>query len=588
MLYEKLSSFFNLINIKQNNLILIISVIVGIFSGLAAVLLKHTVHFVEDLVTGFAKVEDQNFMLLFLPLIGILITYFFLRYIINDDISHGVSKILHSISRKKARIKKHNTYSSLVSCSLTVGFGGSVGMEAPILYTGAAIGSNIGDFFRQNYRFRVILIGAGVSGAMAAIFKAPIAGIIFAIEILMIEMSAMSLMPIIISSVTGAIVSTLLLGKKLEFYFAISESFNLDNLLLFVLFGVFCGLVSLYFTYVNEHVERNLKKIVSPMKRLLFGGLLLGLLIFLFPPLFGEGYKSMKLILSGEVYQLANNSLFYNYTENSWIFLLYLLLVLLLKVFATSITTGSGGIGGVFAPSLFMGGIAGAFYSKLASKLLNTNISESNFTLVGMAGIIAGVVHAPLTAIFLIAEITGGYELFIPLIITSAISFLVVKSFQPHSLYTKKLALKGELLTHDKDKTVLTLLNVKDMIETNFCTVKPEETLYDLVNKISTSKRNIFPVVGENNLFLGLVYLDDVRSIMFKSELYHKITIKELISKPKEVVFLTDTMSEMMQKFNKSGLWNLPVVDEQKYLGVVSRSNVFNNYREKLREFSDN
>lgn len=587
LLYHTLQDFLSKYQFKQKNLILMLSVIVGIFSGLAAVFLKHAVHFVENLVSGVSRFEEQNILYFVLPMLGIFVTFLFLHYFVKEDIGHGVSKILQAISKKDARIKKHNTYSSMIGCSLTVGFGGSVGMEAPILYTGAAIGSNIGMFFKQNYRLRVILIAAGVSGAMAAIFKAPIAGIIFAIEVLMIEMSAYAIMPVVISSVTGAIVSTILLGKKLEFYFAISDSFNVQNLPFFVLLGVFCGLISLYFLYINEKVEQKLANIISPIKRIIIGGLLLGLLVFLFPPLFGEGYKSMKFILSGEVHQLANNSFFYNYEENSWMFLVYLLLILLLKVFATSLTTGSGGIGGVFAPSLFMGGITGAFFAKLANKLSFVNVSESNFTLIGMAGIIAGIVHAPLTAIFLIAEITGGYELFIPLILTSSISYLTVNIFQPHSIYTKKLAQKGELITHNKDKAVLTLLSVREMIETNFLSLKQEDTLNEVVNKISESKRNIFPVVANDNKFIGIVSLDDVRSIMFNKDLYHKISVKELMTIPSELVFISDNMDTMMQKFHRTGLWNLPVIEDDKYIGFVSRSNVFNFYREKLREFSD-
>jgi len=587
LLYQKLQVIITKYHLKQKNLILLLSVIIGILSGLAAVFLKHAVHFVENLVAGVSRVEEQNILYLVLPMLGIFLTSIFLHLFVKEDISHGVSKILQAISKKNGRIKKHNTYSSMIGCSLTVGFGGSVGMEAPILFTGAAIGSNIGMFFKQNYRLRVILIAAGVSGAMAAIFKAPIAGIIFAVEVLMLEMSAYAIMPVIISSVTGAIVSTILLGKKLEFYFAISDTFNINNIHLFALLGVFCGIISLYFLFINEQIEQKLSNILSPIKRILIGGLFLGLLIFLFPPLFGEGYKSMKLILSGEVHQLTNNSFFYNYQENSWIFLLYLLLILLLKVFATSLTTGSGGIGGVFAPSLFMGGIAGAFFAKLVNKLSFVNVSESNFTLIGMAGIIAGIVHAPLTAIFLIAEITGGYELFIPLILTSSISYLTVNIFRPHSIYTKKLAQKGELITHDKDKAVLTLLSVREMIETNFSSLKPEDTLNEVVNKIAESKRNIFPVVGKDNEFIGVVGLDDVRTIMFNKDLYHKITVKELMNIPPEVVYISDNMDLMMQKFQKTGLWNLPVIENKKYIGFVSRSNVFNFYREKLREFSD-
>lgn len=571
---------------QQRNLVIILSFIIGILSGLAAVILKNAVHYVELFVTGFGNVSQQNYFYLGLPLVGIFLTWIFIKYFIKDDISHGVSRILQAISKRSGRIKRHNTYSSMAGCSLTVGFGGSAGMEAPILYTGAAIGSNIAMLFKQNYRFRVLLIGAGVSGAMAAIFKAPIAGIIFAIEVLMIDMSAFAIMPIVISSVTGAIISTFLLGKKLEFYFALSEPFQLKNIHWYALLGILCGLVSLYFLYINEKVEAGLSRIKSPLKRLLFGGIILGCLIFIFPPLFGEGYMSMKMILSGEIKSLANNSMFFEFKDDSWIFAGYLFLILVFKAFATSITTGSGGVGGVFAPALFMGGITGAFFVKMVNNFTSGSLIESNFILVGMAGIISGIVHAPLAAIFLIAEITGGYSLFIPLILTSAIAYLTVNIYQPHSIYTKKLAQKGELLTHDKDKAVLTLLNVRQVIETNFVSVSYKGTLGDLVEVISKSNRNIFPVIGENNTFIGMVLLDDVRSVMFKKDMYDKIRIQELMILPPEFVFLSDNMEQVMDKFNVSGLWNLPVVDNNQYIGFVSRSNVFNFYRQKLVEFS--
>jgi chloride channel protein, CIC family len=570
----------------QKNIIILMSVIIGVLSGLAAVLLKNTVHYVEHFLLGLSSVEELNYFYLALPSIGLFLTWLFVSLIIKDNIGHGVSRILQAISKKNGIIKRHNTYSSIAGCSLTVGFGGSAGMEAPILYTGAAIGSNIAVLFKQNYRTRVLLIGAGVSGAMAAIFKAPIAGIIFAIEVLMIDMTAAFVIPLVISSVTGAIVSTFLLGKQAEFYFTISDPLVLHNFHWYALLGIFCGLISFYFLFVNEKVENALDKIKSPLKRIAIGGLFLGTLIFFFPPLLGEGYVFMKQILSGEITQLTNNSFFYDYKDDIWIFAGYLFLILIFKVFATSLTTGSGGVGGVFAPSLFMGGIAGAFFAKLVNHLSWAKISESNFTLVGMAGLIAGVVHAPLSAIFLIAEITGGYALFIPLIITSSLSYLTVILFRPHSIYTKKLAQKGELITHDKDKAVLTLLNVSEVIETNFISLKYSASLGDLVRAISQSARNIFPVLGENDELIGIVTLDDVRTIMFQKELYEKMTVLELMTIPSGIVEINDSMEQVMEKFSQTGLWNLAVVQDNKYIGFVSRSNVFNFYREKLVEFT--
>jgi chloride channel protein, CIC family len=571
----------------QKNVVLGLSILIGVLAGMAAVILKNAVHYVEEFVLSSGNAENQNYLYLVLPGLGLLLTWLFVHYLIKEDIGHGVSRILQAISKKSGRIKRHNTYSSMVGCSMTVGFGGSAGMEAPILYTGAAIGSNIAMLFKQNYRFRVLLMGAGVAGAMAAIFKAPIAGIIFAVEVLMIDMAAYSVLPIVGSAVTGALVSTFLLGEKIEFYFTTSEPFNLNNFHWYLVLGVFCGIVSLYFLFINEKVENILGKLKSPLKRVGISALLIGILIFVFPPLFGEGYTFMKLILSGNVTQLTNNSFFYEYRQDFWVFAAYLFMILVFKVFATSLTTGSGGIGGVFAPSLFMGGIAGAFFSRLINHLSIGNISESNFTLVGMAGIIAGVVHAPMTAIFLIAEITGGYALFIPLIITSALSYLTVNIFRSHSIYTKKLALKGELLTHDKDKAVLTLLNVREVIETNFISVQEKQTLRDLVGAISKSSRNFFPVLDENKNLKGVVALDDVRPVMFNRDLYDTVTVQELMIIPEAYVSLSDHMEVVMQKFNSSGLWNMPVVNNGVYVGFVSRSNVFNYYRKKLVEFSE-
>ena len=573
---------------QQKNVLIFLSIIIGLLSGLAAVILKNLVHYVEYWVRNFSKVESQNFIYLLLPFIGLILTYLFIKFFVKDDISHGVSRILQAISRKDGKIEKHNTYSSMTGSSLTVGFGGSVGIEAPMVYTGAAIGSNIAMLFKQNYRVRVLLIGAGVAGAIAAIFKAPIAAIIFAVEVLMIDMTAFAIIPLIISSVTGALVATFLLGKSTEFYFALSEPFMFSNFAFYALLGIFCGLISLYFLFVNEKIESKLLKITSNIQRIIIGGGLLGILIFIFPPLFGEGYQAMRLILSGEIIQLSNNSLFYAFDENHWMFLIYLLLLLLIKVVATSLTTGGGGVGGVFAPALFMGGITGALFAKIINKFSFFNLSESNFTLVGMAGLLSGVLHAPLTAIFLIAEITGGYELFIPLILTSSLAYITVNIFEPHSIYTKKLVAKGELITHDKDKAVLTLLKVEEVIEKNFICLKPNDTLRKLIKAIKESNRNIFPVITDKNEFVGLVSLDDVRKIMFQRDLYDTITVKSYIIVPPKFVYLTDSMEVVMEKFRTSGTWNLPVVDKNnKYIGFVSRANVFNYYRKKLVEFSE-
>jgi len=574
---------------QERRLVFLLCIAIGLIAGLAAVVLKTSVHYIEAFLLSSSDSKNQNWLFIALPLIGIFLTVLFIRLFIKEDISHGVTQILSSISLKNSRIKKHNMYSSIVGSTLTSGFGGSVGMEAPILYTGAAIGSNLGQAFNLNYKNITLLIGCGTAGALAAIFKAPITGMIFAMEVLMLDLTATSIIPLLITTVTATILSTFLLGEKIEFYFTIKDVFNPHAIPFYLLLGVFTGLVSLYFTKAYVYVERQFGRIDNWFVRIMIGGLSLGILIFLFPPLFGEGYTSMKLILSGKIHELLNNSLFYNVNVNEWMFVGFLIFILLFKVIATAATTGSGGIGGIFAPSLFMGGIAGFTFVRSMNMLFpdSWKLSENNFTLVGMAGLIAGVIHAPLTAIFLIAEITGGYELFIPLIITASISYLTIKLFEPHSIYAKKLAQRGELITHHKDKAILTLLKVSDLIEKNFSTVKADDSLGDLVRVISSSTRNTYPVVSYENDFLGMISLDDVRNIMFDKDMYNTIQVRSLMVQPIAIVSPEDTMESVMETFKDTGLWNLPVLNDGKYLGFVSRANVFNAYRKLLIEFSE-
>ena len=574
---------------NERRLVFLLCIVIGLVAGLAAVVLKTSVHYIEAFLLSTSDSHNQNWLFITLPVIGIFITVLFIRLFIKEDISHGVTQILSAISLKSSRIKKHNMYSSIVGCAFTGGFGGSVGMEAPILYTGAAIGSNLGQVFNLNYKTITLLVGCGTAGALAAIFKAPITGMIFAMEVLMLDLTASSIIPLLITTVTATMLSTFLLGEKIEFYFTIKDVFNPNAIPFYILLGVFTGLVSLYFTKAYVYVERQFSRVNNWFVRIIVGGLSLGILIFLFPPLFGEGYTSMKLVLSGKIHELLNNSLFYGVNVNEWMFVGFLLFILLFKVIATAATTGSGGIGGIFAPSLFMGGIAGFAFVRSMNMLFpdSWKLSENNFTLVGMAGLIAGVIHAPLTAIFLIAEITGGYELFIPLIITASISYLTIKLFEPHSIYAKKLAQRGELITHHKDKAILTLLKVGDLIEKNFSTVRADDTLGDLVKVISSSTRNTYPVVSYENDFLGMISLDDVRNIMFDKDMYNTIHVSSLMVQPVALVSPEDTMESVMETFKDTGLWNLPVLDDGKYLGFVSRANVFNAYRKLLIEFSE-
>ena len=575
-------------HLSDRNFLILLSMIIGMLAAVAAVALKTGVHYFEAWVRRIPGLHMENYFFLVFPLIGILVTVLFIRYFVRDDISHGVSRILYAISRNKGVMTLHNTWTSVVACTFTSGFGGSVGMEAPIVSTGAAIGSNLAQAARLGHKRTILLIGCGSAAAVAAIFKAPIAGLIFALEVLMLDLTMASIIPLLTAAVTGAIFSAFFLGEGVEFYFTLKDAFNYSSIPFYIILGAFTGMISLYFSWMNGKVEGRMKKIGRTWKRLLIGGLVLGVLIFLFPPLFGEGYFTMRSMLSGQPEQLLLESPFGHLVDHSGLlFIGFLVAVLFLKVVAMSLTTGAGGIGGVFAPSLFVGNIAGFIFARLINTFSGFRVSEYNFTLVGMAGLLAGVMHAPLTAIFLIAEITGGYELFIPLIITSSISYLTAHYFQSHSIYTKNLAARGELLTHDLDQNVLTLLNVESVIETSLDTVNPEMNLGELVKVIARSKRNIYPVLDPDNNFLGIVWLDDVREIMFDRSQYDELKVRNLMFYPRATVNLTDTMETVMQKFRDSGLWNMAVLQDGKYKGYVSRSNVFNVYRGMLLEFSE-
>lgn len=573
-------------HLDDRHFILFLCVIIGIVAATAAIILKTSVHYVEAWVRSIRP--SENWLMLIFPVIGILLTVLYVRTFVKDNIGHGVSRILYAISRNKAVMKAHNMWSSMVACTLTSGFGGSVGMEAPIVATGAAIGSNVAQKTRLGFKRSTLLMGCGAAAAIAAIFKAPIAGLIFALEVLMLDLTMASIIPLLIAAVTATLFSSIFLGEQVEFYFTLKDPFTFAHFPFYILLGIVAGGVSLYFTWMNARVESRIKKVEKPYRRVMIGGGILGLLIFLFPPLFGEGYITMRSMLSGQPENLLNDSIWGYFVDDSGLlFVGFLVMVLFFKAIATSLTTGSGGIGGVFAPSLFMGGITGFVFARIVNSFNLIKISEYNFALVGMAGLIAGVIHAPLTAIFLIAEITGGYELFVPLIITSSIAFITVRYFQPHSLYTKKLAEKGQLITHHKDKAVLTLLAVESVVETNFRMVQPQQTLGELVKVIAKSHRNIFPVIDKDNNFLGLVPLDEVREIMFDRDKYDKLKVHDLMVIPPKKVELSDSMDQVMNKFRDTGLWNLPVVEEGKYVGFVSRSNVFNVYRKMLIDFSE-
>ena len=573
---------------KQRRLILVLSLVIGLLSGIAAIILKNLAHFVEHRSKEMLLAEDSSGLGFLMPVLGIFLTMLFVKYLLKQDIGHGVSKILFAISKRKGHLKPHNTWSSMAASSLTVGLGGSVGLEAPIVLTGSSIGSNIGHLLRLNYKTIVLLIGCGAAGAIAGIFKAPIAALIFAFEVLMLDLTAFSIVPLLIASVTAATVSYFFLGEQVVFSFTISEPFVMSNIPFYILLGLFTGLVSIYFTRMNMWVEHSMGHIRNTFVRTLTGGLLVSGLIFLMPHLFGEGYVTLKTLLTGQSDALFNGTLFENLIgENGLLIILFFLMLVIFKVIAMALTTGSGGVGGVFAPALFVGAMSGVTIAKAVNFFKSTGISENNFALVGMAGVMAGVMHAPLTAIFLIAEITGGYTLFIPLIITATIAYVTMRSFEGQSIYTKRLAERDELITHHKDKAVLSMLTVEEVLENDCERVPVDGKLRDLVHAVSKSKRNIFPVVNEEQELIGVISLNDVRDIIFNTELYDKVEITEIMQIPPAIIRKDENMKKVLEVFEETEAWNLPVTEDDRYIGFISRSKIFNSYRNLLKEFSD-
>ncbi|MFZ4413073.1 MAG: chloride channel protein [Bacteroidales bacterium] len=574
-------------HISNHRFVLMLSLVIGMLSGLAAVLLKNTAFYTHYFFTSSFNIDSENYWYLAYPMIGIFLTVLYVKYFVKDKINHGISRVLYAISKNGGRMRPHNNYSSMIASTLTVAFGGSVGLEAPIVATGSSIGSSLGQLFRLNYKTTILLIGCGAAGAVAGVFKAPIAGIVFVIEVLMLDLTVTNLIPLLISAITASSISYFLMGKGVLFSFDVTTPFYLKNIPFYMILGIFCGFVSLYFTKISMAIEALFKKIKNQYSKVIVGGLSLGILIFIFPSLYGEGYDVLKMMLHGKGNELLQTSFLYFMKNDVWLFSGFLLAIMFFKVVAMAVTNGSGGVGGIFAPSLFMGGITGFFVARTLNIIGIAQVSEINFALVGMAGIMSGVMHSPLTAIFLIAEITGGYQLFTPLIITSTISFLTISNWEPHSIYTKRLAERGELITHDKDKALLTLMKIDKLIETNFHAVNPEADLGDLVNIISRSNRNVFPVIDQDNNFKGVVVLDDIRHLIFDRDIYHKTFVKDLMIIPPYNVDYFDTMENIVYKFNETGNYNLAVLKEGKYLGFISRANIFSAYQKMLRHFSD-
>ena len=578
-------------HISNQQFIYIVSILIGLLSGLAAVTLKNLTHLIQEtLEGGFIHKYHEAFYFIF-PLIGLLLTLLIIKYVIKHKVSHGIPSTLHAISKKKGIMERFKMYSSIFTAPVTVGFGGSVGLEGPTVATSAAIGSNVSRLFHLNQTSRTLLIGAAAAAAMSSIFKAPIAAIVFAVEIFSLDLTLVSLIPLLLASVSAILTSYFFLGDDSILNFDFKDKFTLVDTSYYVILGIICGLTSVYFSKVYFAISDFFAKFANPYKRLLIGGLGLGVIVYFIPPLFGEGFKTINNLLNENVNGVFNQNIFHLVTENSWWIILFLIGLVLFKVVATSITFGAGGVGGVFAPTLFTGSVTGFVFALFFNTLglSQHNLSLSNFTLVGMAGLMAGVLHAPLTAIFLIAEITSGHELFIPLMITSAISFLITKKYIPFNIYAAELAKKGELITHDKDKNVLMLMDIDKIIETNFISLQPEMTLgYIAKHAVAKSSRNNFPVVNENNEYLGVLLLDDIRGIMFDQTLYETISVRELMHNSAEIIFYDkDSMNVIMKKFQDSAAWNLPIVKDGKYLGFISKSRLLTAYRRKLIEVTN-
>jgi CIC family chloride channel protein len=574
-------------HIPEKYFLYLLSLIIGLFSGFAALMLKNLIHFVEEKLTNWFAVDAISYWYLVYPMIGIFLTVLFVKFVVKDNIGHGVSKILFSISRKNSRLKAHNTWTSMIASSLTIGLGGSVGAEAPIVLTGASIGSNLGRLFKLNYKYVTLMVGCGAAGAIAGIFNAPMAGIVFTLEVLMVDLTMAYLIPLLISAISATSLSYFFMGEGVLLRFTHVSPFNINNIWFYILLGIFTGLLGFYFTRLAMYLETKFSAIKNWGFRLLFGGFILGLLILIFPPLWGEGYSSIITIFNGNGSNLLNNSLFFEGKDNPYVLLVFLAAILIFKVFAMAATTGAGGIGGIFAPTLFMGAIGGFFLVKLLNTVYSLGLPEDNFTLAGMAGMMAAVMHAPLTGIFLTAEITGGYGLFVPLIITSTVAYLTIMRFEPHSIYTKRLAQSGELITHHKDKAVLRMMEVKQLIEHDFEVISPKATLRDLVKAISKSDRNLFPVVDENGYLKGMVKLSEIKNLIFEPGLYDSVKVKDLMYMPEFFISPYDNMETVAEKFETSGRYNLAVIEDGKYLGFISRAVAFSKYRKTLQNFSN-
>ena len=568
----------------EKTALLVLSVVTGLLCGLAAVILKISIHWIQTALAG--AFPDTRWIYLVLPGAGMFLSYLIVRYVVKDNIGHGVTKVLQAVSSSESKIKRHNMWSSLVTSALTIGFGGSVGAEAPIVYTGAAIGSNLGRYSGMSYRGMTLLLGCGAAGAVAGIFNAPLAGVLFTLEILLFNISMSGLLPLLLSSVSATLVSYICLGRETALTTQVVP-FAMHNIPFYMLLGVFCGFVAVYFIRTTLSMEDKLGKIGNPFARWILSAVALGLLLYLFPPLYGEGYEFLSPLLAGGEAGFGADTPLAHFSNLPLAVPAFFLLVMLLKVFSMTFTNAGGGVGGTFGPTLFVGAMGGLVVAMVINTIAPGKVPVPNFVLVGMAGLMAGVMQAPLTAIFLIAEISGGYELLVPLILTSAVAYGITRLFEKYSIYTKRIAASGELLTHDSDQAVLTLLHIDTLIEDDFVPVHANDTLGQLVEVVAQSERSIFPVVDFRGKFQGYVTLADIRSDMFHSELYESKHVYNYMRRAPEYVYAGESMDTVMKKFEKTAAWNLPVVySDHTYLGFLSKSKIFSAYRDSLKDLS--
>lgn len=575
-------------HLKKTQVLVGASLIIGLLCGWAAVILKNLVTYTYTLITSFSfgTPDRANLLYLMYPMIGIFITVLLVRFVIKADLSHGVSKVMYALSRNDGKIDTHNTWSSLITSSITVGFGGSVGLEAPIVYTGSAIGSNISRLLHLDAHLTKILVACGAAGAVAGIFKAPIAGILFAFEVLMLDLSMFAMLPMLISAITASMVSYFYLGHDATFTFTFTAPFSLSKIPAFILLGLISAIVCLYFFKIDAFVKRKFQRF-NIVGKVIVGGLLLGGLVYVFPPLFGEGYLALNKLLSGDMHSVFENSFFYNMSSDSLAVVIVILAIILLKSFATNITCSAGGVGGVFAPSLFIGGFVGFFVARLINMIGILPVCESNFVLVGMSSVMAGIMFAPLTSIFLIAEITGGYDLMAPLLISTTICYLTVKTTKKFGVYANPLAKHGDLMTHNKDYSALHFMDKNRILETNFYKLNINDTLRQVIKAVEQSNRNFFIVENDEGLFEGVLVLDDVRKWLFKKEYYDRIFVRDYVRNSEYFISdIKEPMERIVKKFQGTDRYTIVMLEDGKFVGCLSRANVFQAYQQYIRQNS--